>query len=102
MNALQFFSAEEWQRVGENIGKVIQGIAVTDQEYTFVRKDGSTFIGLTYSSPKIHQNKTVGIRGAMNDITERKSRGRKQTIGGAFAASREDAGIRDFGRRSGP
>jgi PAS domain S-box-containing protein len=72
MNALQFFAPEEWQRVGENMGEVIQGTSTPGQEFTFLRKDGSKFIGLIYASPNIHQNKTVGIRGAIVDITERK------------------------------
>ena len=72
MNALQFFPPEEWQRVGKNMEMVIQGASIPGQEYTFLRKDGSTFIGLIYASPNIHENKTVGIRGAIIDITERK------------------------------
>jgi PAS domain S-box-containing protein len=72
MNALQFFAPEEWQRVGENMGNVIQGTSTPGQEFTFLRKDGSKFIGLIYASPIIHQNKTVGIRGVIIDITERK------------------------------
>jgi PAS domain S-box-containing protein len=72
MNTLQFFAPEEWQRLGENIGNVIQGTSIPGQEFIFLRKDGSTFIGLIYASPKIHENKTVGIRGAIIDITERK------------------------------
>ncbi len=72
MNALQFFAPEEWQRVGESMGKVIQGTSTPGQEFTFLRKDGSKFIGLIYASPNIHQGKTVGIRGAIIDITERK------------------------------
>jgi len=72
MNALQFFAPEEWQRVGEKMEKVIQGTSTPGQEFTFLRKDGSKFIGLIYASPNIHQNKTVGIRGAIIDITERK------------------------------
>ena len=72
MNALQFFAPEERQRVGEKMEKVIQGTSTPGQEFTFLRKDGSKFIGLIYASPNIHQNKTVGIRGAVIDITERK------------------------------
>jgi len=72
MSALQFFAPEEWQRVGEKMEKVIQGTSTPGQEFTFLRKDGSKFIGLIYASPNIHQNKTVGIRGAVIDITERK------------------------------
>ncbi len=72
MNVLQFFAPEEWQQVGENMGKVMRGASIPGQEYTFIRKDGSTFIGLIYSSPIIHQNNATGIRGAIIDITERK------------------------------
>ena len=72
MNALQFFPPAEWQRVGESIGRVMQGTSIPGQEFTFLRKDGSTFIGLIYASPKIHQNEPVGIRGTIIDITERK------------------------------
>jgi len=72
MNVLQFIVPEESQRVGENMWKVIQGTSIPGQEFTFLRKDGSKFIGLIYASPNIHQNKTVGIRGAIVDITERK------------------------------
>ncbi len=72
MNVLQFFPPEERQRVGENMVKVMQGTSIPGQEYSFLRKDGSTFIGLIYASPNIHLNKFVGIRGAILDITERK------------------------------
>jgi len=72
MNALQFFAPEEWQRVGEHMGNVIQGTSTPGQEFTFLRKDGSKFIGLIYASPNIQQNKTVGIRGVIIDITDRK------------------------------
>ncbi|MBM4315655.1 MAG: PAS domain S-box protein, partial [Deltaproteobacteria bacterium] len=72
MSALQFFAPEERQRVEENIRKVMQGTPITGQEFTFLRKDGSTFIGLLYASPHIRQNETAGIRGAIIDITARK------------------------------
>ncbi|MDP2853308.1 MAG: PAS domain S-box protein, partial [Smithellaceae bacterium] len=72
MNALQFFAPEEWQRVGENMRGVTQGTSTPGQEFTFLRKDGSKFPGLIYASPNIHQDKTVGIRGVIMDITERK------------------------------
>jgi PAS domain S-box-containing protein len=72
MNTLQFFPPAEWQRVGEHMGRVIQGTSIPGQEFTFLRKDGSTFIGLIYASPKIQQNKIVGIRGTIIDISERK------------------------------
>jgi PAS domain S-box-containing protein len=72
MNTLQFFLPEERQRVVENLGKVIQGISPPGQEYIMLRKDGSTFTGLVYASSIIHENITIGIRGAIIDITGRK------------------------------
>ena len=70
MNALQFFPPEERPRVGENLLKVIQGISILGQEYTLLRKDGSTFTGAVYGSPIILENKTTGLRGAIIDISE--------------------------------
>ena len=72
MNALQFFAPDEWQKVGEKMGRVLQGTSIPGQEFTFIRKDGSTFSGLIYSSRIIDKNKVVGIRGAIIDITDRK------------------------------
>ena len=70
MNALHLFPSEEWQRVEENLRKVIQGTSSLGQQYTLLRKDGSTFTGSVYASPIIRGNKTTGIRGAIIDVTE--------------------------------
>jgi diguanylate cyclase (GGDEF)-like protein/PAS domain S-box-containing protein len=70
MNAVRFFPSFEWQRMGENLLKVMQGTSILGQEYTLLRKDGSTFTGAVYASPIIQENKTTGIRGAIIDITE--------------------------------
>ncbi|MGA9049514.1 MAG: PAS domain S-box protein [Dehalococcoidia bacterium] len=72
MNASQFFSPKELQRFGENFGKVMEGKSIPGDEYSFLRKDGSTFIGLIYAAPVIRQNKLAGVRGAIVDITRRK------------------------------
>jgi diguanylate cyclase (GGDEF)-like protein/PAS domain S-box-containing protein len=70
MSALQFFPAEEWHRVEENIQKAIQGTSATGQQYTLLRKDGSTFTGSVYAAPIIDKNKIIGLRGAIIDVTE--------------------------------
>jgi diguanylate cyclase (GGDEF)-like protein/PAS domain S-box-containing protein len=72
MNAFQFFSPEELQRFGENFGKVMEGKSIPGDEYIFLRKDGSTFIGLIYAAPVFRQNKLAGVRGTIVDITRRK------------------------------
>ncbi len=70
--AIQFFEPTQLERLGENIQKVIDGTSIPGQEFIFLRKDGSTFPGLIYASTIIKANKTVGIRGAIIDITVRK------------------------------
>jgi PAS domain S-box-containing protein len=72
MNALQFFVPEEWERVGNLLQQIIQGTSLPGQEFIFMRKDGSTFPGLMYASSIIHENKPVGLRGAIINISERK------------------------------
>ena len=70
LNALQFFPSEEHHRVSENLLKAFQGTSYLGQQYTLLRKDGSTFTGSVYAAPIIHAHKTIGIRGAIIDITE--------------------------------
>jgi len=70
MNARQFFPAEEWQRVEENLQKTFQGTSAIGQQYSLLRKDGSTFTGSVYASPIIDKNKIIGLRGAIIDVTE--------------------------------
>ena len=43
-----------------------------ENEYTFVRKDGSTFPTIVLSKPIIVENRMVGLRGLVIDITDRK------------------------------
>ncbi|MBN1473296.1 MAG: HD-GYP domain-containing protein, partial [Syntrophaceae bacterium] len=72
MNALQFFASGEENKFAENMKKVIGGTSIPGQEYLFLRKDASTFPGLIYASTIIKENKIIGVRGAIIDITERK------------------------------
>ena len=72
INALQLFIPEERENVKENIEKVLSGEEFEDHEYTLLRKDGSTFPGLIYSNAIIHDNKPIGLRGIVLDISERK------------------------------
>ena len=100
MSALQFFAPGEWQRVEEDLKKAIQGTSIPGQEYTLLRKDGSTFIGLIFSSPIIHQNNTIGIRGAIIDITDRKraEEALRQSQEAAERLANELAILADIGR----
>lgn len=72
INAAQVFSPEELERVGVQMQKVMEGTSTPGQEFIFLKKDGSTFPGLIYSSRIIQENEIVGIRAAIINITIRK------------------------------
>ncbi len=64
----------ERERAMKNIQKVLQGeIIGNDHEYTAIKKDGTTFPVLIYSSPILLNDKVVGLRGIIVDITDRKN-----------------------------
>ena len=72
INALQLFIPEERQRVKQNIRKRLTGEEFEDHEYTALKKDGSTLTVLISTAAIIRDNKSVGVRGIVLDITERK------------------------------
>jgi len=63
---------EDWQRVGENLRKILTTGAISTGEYTARRKDGSTFTALVTSRPFMKDGRPIGLRGIVIDITERK------------------------------
>jgi len=71
-NALQIFAPEDRGSVKENIQRVLSGAELSGIEYKALKKDGSTFPVVIYASPIIEENKVVGLRGIIVDITERK------------------------------
>ncbi|NQT73845.1 MAG: PAS domain S-box protein [Chloroflexi bacterium] len=72
MNAIQMFVPEDRERAVGNIAKRLEGTEFTDHEYTILRKDGTTFPALLYSSPILHDGTPIGLRGIVLNITERK------------------------------
>jgi PAS domain S-box-containing protein len=72
IHALSFIDPSQHARVKENAQKQLNGIPVDPQEYTTLRKDGSTFQVTIYTSP-IYKNETItGLRGVIVDISEQK------------------------------
>jgi|GEM_PF-222448 len=63
---------EEQEKVRQNLLKLLQGEKIVNKEYTALRKDGSTFPILASVNPIVRNNKFMGIRGVVVDITERK------------------------------
>jgi PAS domain S-box-containing protein len=72
VNFLKAFVPVDQNRVVENFLRVLRGERVRGNEYTAVRKDGTTFPVVTYSVPIVRKGKIKGIRGVAVDITEHK------------------------------
>lgn len=72
INFKQLFTPEDRDRLEHNILKIYNGNEIEGHEYTALRKDGTTFQALIYSSPIVQNNKSVGLRGVVIDITDRK------------------------------
>jgi PAS domain S-box-containing protein len=72
LNTLQLFVPEDRDRVRENMRRRLNGEFTGADEYTALRKDGTRFPVLVYSSPVIREGTPVGLRGIVVDITERK------------------------------
>ncbi|HPC36052.1 MAG TPA: PAS domain-containing sensor histidine kinase [Candidatus Marinimicrobia bacterium] len=72
VNFSQLFIPEEREKLLRNIHKIYNNGDIEGHEYTALRKDGTTFQALIYSSPIFYDNKPVGLRGVVIDITDRK------------------------------
>jgi len=73
LGGIQMFVPEDQDRMEENRRRILGGEQESGiNEYTALRKDGSTFPVILYSSAIVREGKTVGVRGMTIDITERK------------------------------
>jgi PAS domain S-box-containing protein len=72
LSALDFMVKEDVPKVQENIKKSNQAILSTPIEYTVKRPDGSRCPVMIYGSPIIRNDKVVGRRGIIIDISEQK------------------------------
>ncbi|MDD1676975.1 MAG: ATP-binding protein [Methanomicrobiales archaeon] len=72
LTALQMVIPAQHERLKGNFQDSLAGIAFNGSEYTFLRKDRSTFEGLVYSAPILRGNDVLGLRGIVVDITRLK------------------------------
>jgi len=72
LNVIQMMVAEDRDRAGENVRKVLGGQRLGAVEYTAERKDGTTFPVIIRSEPVIRGGRPVGFLGIVVDITQRK------------------------------
>ncbi len=66
------FVPEDRQRISDNIRRIVGGEKILGQEYTALRKGGSTFPVMIFSNPIKKSGATVGLRGIIIDISELK------------------------------
>lgn len=71
INVMQTLIPADRERGRSNIAKVLAGIKIST-EYTVLRKDGTTFPAIIHSNPIIQNDKPVGLRGFIIDISQRK------------------------------
>ena len=72
LNIMKLLSPECVDRAKQNLGTIVSGKTTGANEYTALRKDGTTFQVLVNSTPIFRDKKVVGVRGVMVDITSRK------------------------------
>jgi two-component system, sporulation sensor kinase E len=70
--ALRLFAPEDRRRIAENIRDQAGDPSSGSHEYTAVKSDGTRFPVLVYTAPVTGRNGSLGLRGLVIDITERK------------------------------
>lgn len=72
ISALQVVSSRDRERARENLGRIMKGQDLSGNEYLLVRKDGTTFPAVLHIKSIMREDRAVGARGIILDITERK------------------------------
>lgn len=72
LNALQMITPSDRNSAMEHILRVLSGEKFNGNEYTALRKDGSTFPIAVHANPIIHEDRATGLRGIIIDLTEHK------------------------------
>jgi len=72
LKVLNMVKPDDHVRVMKNIQKIMNGENTGSNEFVMLKKDGSTFPAMIYSTVIIHDGKPVGLRGFVVDITKQK------------------------------
>ena len=72
MHFLQFLIPQDRERAKENVRRRLAGEETDTSEYTVIRKSGDTYPAIIKTAPIFSENRVVGLRGFVIDITERK------------------------------
>ncbi len=65
-------AAEDYPRMMKNLQKVNQGAVSPGNEYTAIKKNGTRFPVIVYSTRVMQEDRLTGYRGIIVDITQRK------------------------------
>jgi PAS domain S-box-containing protein len=79
LNCFDMISADDRERAFENIGRILKGENIGLNEYTALKKDGSTFPIMIHSSPILRGDQLMGVRGFIIDISDRKRAEKEKT-----------------------
>ena len=72
VNLLDMIAPEDRERAIEGLKSIMGGTRTKGEDYTAVRKNGTTFPAQIYSSAIVDDGKVIGVRGTVIDITQRK------------------------------
>ncbi|MBW2216610.1 MAG: PAS domain S-box protein [Deltaproteobacteria bacterium] len=70
LNALQMIIPEDRDKAWQRMQRIMGGAKLVGAEYTALRKDGTTYPAMIYSTPVMSEGKPIGIRGIMADLSE--------------------------------
>ncbi len=71
-NIFNVISPAELKVAGENFARVLSQEDIGPIEYTMLKRDGTSFPGLTHVTAIVRDGAVVGVRGVVVDISERK------------------------------
>ena len=72
LGVFSFIAPQDKEKATEHFMKTLNNQPSLDNEFTVVRKDGSTFPAIIVTSLIVENERPIGLRGVVIDITERK------------------------------
>ncbi|MGK2863978.1 MAG: PAS domain-containing protein, partial [Chitinophagaceae bacterium] len=73
LNVLDMIAPGDRNRALRNMFKIFKGDEIDSNEYMAVRKDGSKFPVIVFTTPILNDNQPVGLRGILVDVSDLKT-----------------------------
>lgn len=71
-NLFEIVAPEDYNKALKNFRSVLEGRTSGGIEYIAIKKDGSKFHALVFANAIVHDNKAIGLRGVVLDVTSLK------------------------------